>query len=589
MRRIAAIFFISAFAQSWADTQDYIRAGILLIKSDVVYFNVGEKESVSPGETFELYYDERLVATGKIGWADKNISRSEPLDSSIVAQLEVYRPLTAKIRLLVPSTSRGGHLNIPMFAEPHLEPATIATSEDMMIARLIHRGLVTRESSGNIVPDLCGDYEIRDLTYTFYLRSDAKFHSGKPIQSSDVLYSIEQLALASRLTDFSCFVLEIRGAREFRNRMRNEIAGIFIIDSKTISITLERSFPSFEEYLAGPAGYIIPRPGMVASGAGIVGAGPYKIKWHNSEAVVLEPFEVSAEYAFLDSLRFLKHSRIDEAGLSFELGRLDIMNLLGENPPKFVSKGNFTSYSINTNVYVILGINGEGSFRANQNFGRAISFLLDRGTLIRVILGGSASQPDYAIPGRPDKRIALSPPFMPDSADYYFDIAKHLPKSVSLYTDSRFPVLANIARYLIGQLQKQGIRVVERKVDLRWIEPSTARSDLDLYLTYHFAVSENPDCVLYPLLSNTLSGETNYLYNVDEVFQTFLENLHAETNLDKRDSIAEGLVKAMVNDAPLVMLFQPHLTSIIKGDIGGILQNPAGYVDLRRAFIEAGK
>jgi peptide/nickel transport system substrate-binding protein len=571
-----------------ADTQDYIRANVILVRSDVAYFNVGQRDGVAPGETFEIYYDERMVATGKIAWVDRDIAKTEPLDSSIFVELSTFRPLSAKIRLIVPTASRGGHIDLPIFSEPNLEPAAISTPDDMMIARLIHRGLVTREGSGRIVPDLCGDYEIRDLTYTFYIKPEARFHNGEPVEASDILFSLEQLALASRLTPQSSFVLEIKGAEEFRDRLKNEIAGVFIIDKKTVSITLKRPFPSFEDYLAGPAGYVLPRPGIASNGSGIMGAGSYRVKWRNADGIALEPVADAGD-TYLDSLRFLRFGRVDEAGLAFELGRLDIISLLGQAPPKFVSKGNYTSLNGNTDAFVVLGINNLRGLQSDENFGRALSFLLDRGSLVRVILGGSGSMPIYQIPGRPDMSLDLSLPFAPDSAEYYFGRVGKMPSSLMMFVDARFPALTNVARYLAGQLQNIGIKVVDRMVDMQWIEESSARSDLDLYLTCYIPAAGTPDCVFYPLLSESLAGQTNFLYYRDPAFQTFLGDIRAEVNPDKRDNITHGLLQTVVNNPPLVFLYRPHLTTILKTDIAGVVQQPQGFVDLRGAYIETGK
>jgi ABC-type transport system substrate-binding protein len=236
-----------------------------------------------------------------------------------------------------------------------------------------------------------------------------------------------------------------------------------------------------------------------------------------------------------------------------------------------------------------LGLNCARGYQADGKFGKALSFLLDRETLIRVILGGSGEPPTYEIPGRPDLALDLAQPFMPDSAEYYLDAVAGPPRSVNLYVDSRYPILANVSRYLVGQLQKQGIKVVERRVDFQWVEESSARTDLDLYLTCYIPVAANPECVFYPLLDDGLSGETNFLNFNDEAIQAFLDRLHSEAAPDKRDNLTRGLVQAITTEPPVIFLYKPYLTTIAKDDVGGAEQDPMGYVDLRRAFIETGK
>ena len=204
-----------------ADTQDYIKCDILYKIPNILYFNVGSSDGVVPGEEFEVYYDERIVAQGKIDWADKNISRSAELDSNTFADIYYYDELSAKIRLYRAISNKGGYLTIPYFTELELEPWSIDTPDEKMVARLIHRGLMSRDKDGFIIPDLANEYEVRGLTYTFYLDNEAVFHSGKPVEATDVAYSIEQLAKSSKLTPASSYVLAIRGAREFRHGARS--------------------------------------------------------------------------------------------------------------------------------------------------------------------------------------------------------------------------------------------------------------------------------------------------------------------------------------------------------------------------------
>ncbi len=586
---ILLLFCLSIGKILLADTQDYIKCDIVYKKPNVVYFSAGTEDGVTPGENFEIYYDQRIIATGRIAWSDRNISRSEEIDSSLFSLIYYSDDLSAKIRLYVAPSAKGGFLNIPYFSDLNLEPSSIDTPDDKMVSRLIHRGLLTRNGDGSIVPDLCGTFEVRDLTYTFYISPDARFHSGRPVESSDVLYSIQQLARSSRLTPASCFVLEIRGAEEYRHGNRNEIPGIFLIDKKTISITLRRSFPAFEDYLAGPAGYIIPRPGLAQPGGYVIGAGQYKIKWRNSRELALEPFEQSGKSAYLDSLIFLKFSSAEEAALSLELGNLDLVSILGEPPPRIFSNREITSSISQTNNCAILGVNSKRKFQKGSRFSKALSFQLDRETIIRVLLGSSARMPESPVPGFRDLDIDSDYSAFPDSADYYFNTIDKLPRAATLYIDSRFPALNKIAGYISGQLQNRGVKITEKKADLSTLDEERIMSDLDLYLTYYNPVSHDPDCLLYPLYSYRLAGQTNFLYYDDEAFQAFLEKFRPETDPGRRRSVSLGLSKALSIEPPAIILYQPHLTLISKSDIGGLKPTPEGYIDLRGAHIGSGK
>jgi ABC-type transport system substrate-binding protein len=454
-----------------------------------------------------------------------------------------------------------------------------------MVGRLIHRGLLTR-NQGSIVGDLAGTYEVRDLTYTFYIDPEAVFHSGKPVEAADVAYSLEKLARASRLTAASSFVLAIRGAREFRHSAVSEIAGVFLIDKKTVSITLNNPFPAFEDYLAGPGGYIVPKPGITTTGGNTIGAGPYKIKRRDLNSLTLVPVDKDAGEVFLDSLNFTRFNNTEEAALSMELGRLDIIPVLGESLPKFISASSYTSLTGKTLCSVVLGFNGEREYQKESFFSRAVSFLIDRESIIRVILGGSAALPEGPVPGFEDAPILYDFFLIPDSVSYYLSRIKNPPENITLYVDSRYPVLSKVSRYVAGQLGGRGINVSEKKVDFSYLEETRVKSELDMYLSYYDPVSDNPDCILYPLFNYGLAGHSNYLFYNDRPFQSFLGNLRIETDPERRQMLSYGLIQSLANEPPAITLYEPYLIIIAKPDISGLKNTEEGYIDLRGAFIE---
>ncbi|UCC80848.1 MAG: ABC transporter substrate-binding protein [Candidatus Zixiibacteriota bacterium] len=583
---ICCLAAILSFGLSYADTQDYIKCSVIHKTPNVIYFDAGSSDGVVPGEEFEVYYDERVVARGKIEWSDRNISRSTELSSAVFADIYYYDDLTAKIRLYVAISNKGGSLVIPYFSELGLGPSTIDTPDEKMVARLIHRGLFTRDQNGFVVSDLASVYEVRGLTYTFYIDPDAVFHSGKPVEAADVAYSLEQLAKSTKLTPGSSFVLAVRGAREFRYGTTGEIAGVFLIDKKTISITLNKPFPAFIDYLAGPGGYIIPKPGIIPTGGNVIGAGPYKIKWRDLNSIALEPFDRELSEVYLDSLIFLRFNNAEEAALSMELGRLDLIPILGEPLPKFISSSSHTSLTGKTFCPVLLGFNGDRDYQKDSNFSRALSFLIDRESIVRVILGGSAALPDTPLPGFDETSVNYDYALIPDSVDFYMNRISKMPEKIIFYVDSRYSILSKVSRYISGQLSSRGIKVTERKVDFSYLDENRVKSELDMYLGYYNPVCENPDCMLYPLYNFGLSGHTNYLYYRDNAFQSFLDNLRSETDPERRNMLSYGLAQSLAYEPPAIILYEPYLMVISKTDISGIKATGEGYIDLRGAFIE---
>lgn len=569
---------------AFADTQDYIKGRVVLLKSNQLYFDLGQKDGVTSGQPFEIYDGKDVVASGKIAWADNDISKSDILDKKLIAGLRQPDRLTVKVRMYVAQTGTGGFLDVACFNEPHLEPASIMTPDDLMISRLIYRGLLTKDSDGTVVPDLAADYEIRDLTYTFYLRPDIVTHSGKTLTAYDIAYSLERLASSDKLTNYTCFAMEISGADRYRHDISNEISGILVIDSYTISITLKEPFPLFEEYLAGPGGYIIPRPGPISTNGMIDGTGIYRIKWRNADMLALEPVENAEYLPSLDSIRFVRFTSPEEASLAMEMGKVDIIPSIGTPLPRMHSQAEFVSTSAPSNGFAVLGINCARDFQRNENLGRALSFLIDRDAIIRVIMAGSASKPIFEIADK-QEGIPLYPQLSEDSARIYLDSIGSAPRTLTLFIDSSYPILAKVARYIEGQLSRVKVKAVEKIIDFRTLDENTAVKAMDLYLTYYLPPCDDRDCVLGPLFNADLSGQTNYLFFKDNAIQTFLKSLQSEADPDRRDNLSLGVAQTVINHPAAVFLYRPNDAYVARSNISGISLYGTGCIDLRRATV----
>lgn len=87
----------------------------------------------------------------------------------------------------------GGTLTEGIVGTPRFVNPLLAVSDaDRDLSALIYSGLMKRNQSGEMVPDLAENYEVSPdgLTYTFHINPTATFHDGTPVTADDVLYTI---------------------------------------------------------------------------------------------------------------------------------------------------------------------------------------------------------------------------------------------------------------------------------------------------------------------------------------------------------------------------------------------------------------
>jgi peptide/nickel transport system substrate-binding protein len=156
-----------------------------------------------------------------------------------------------------------------------IDPAKISDYTDYMAAVNLYDGLVSVDSSGNIIPELAESWTVSDdakeVTYT--LSANAKFADGSPVEASDVVYTVERLL-------------------RINQGPANLFAGVLspgsvtAVDARTVKFTLAKTFAPFLTTV--PAILILNEELVTANEGGddgqtwlannVAGAGAYSLK-----------------------------------------------------------------------------------------------------------------------------------------------------------------------------------------------------------------------------------------------------------------------------------------------------------------------
>ncbi|MBI2853063.1 MAG: peptide ABC transporter substrate-binding protein [Chloroflexi bacterium] len=198
--------------------------------------------------------------------------------------------------------------NDPSTLDPHLTGDT--ASAEIVVE--VYGGLVTLDTDLEVVPDLAERWTISAdrKTYTFTLRRNAKFHSGKAVTANDVKWSLERAAdPKTESTTVDTYMGDIVGVKDKLIGKASEISGVKVIDERTIEITIDAPKSYFLAKLTYPTAFVLDRENVQSGPEWFKkpnGTGPFKLKEYKpGELIVLERF---ADYhlgaAKLNSVRF---------------------------------------------------------------------------------------------------------------------------------------------------------------------------------------------------------------------------------------------------------------------------------------------
>jgi oligopeptide transport system substrate-binding protein len=192
----------------------------------------------------------------------------------------------------VPATLRTPLGGEPPTIDPYF--ATDFSSGDLTF--LLYTTLVGFDSRGNLIAEGARSWDAspNGLIYTFHLRDNVSFHSGRKVTAADWKWSFERMADPALKTSVADVVLAGVAGFEARQQGASELAGVKAIDPLTLQITLNSAARGgFLNRLAYYAAVVLDRD-VVEKGGNVwyektdAGSGPFALKeWVHNDHVTL--------------------------------------------------------------------------------------------------------------------------------------------------------------------------------------------------------------------------------------------------------------------------------------------------------------
>ena len=159
-------------------------------------------------------------------------------------------------------TTEGGTL-VRLWADPPtLDPHLSTDTTSATIIVEVFGGLVTIDQDLKIVGDLAETWEKspNNMSYTFYLRKDAKFHDGKSVTAHDVKWSLERATdPQTRSPVVDQYLGDIIGVRDKLEGKVTELKGVQVLDDHTLKIDIDAPKSYFLAKLTYPTGFVLDR------------------------------------------------------------------------------------------------------------------------------------------------------------------------------------------------------------------------------------------------------------------------------------------------------------------------------------------
>ncbi|RMF84823.1 MAG: ABC transporter substrate-binding protein [Nitrospinota bacterium] len=507
-----------------------------------------------------------------------------------------------------PSSQFGGVYRRPLNNNPpSLDPARTADIYAYTVVNQLFDGLVQFDSHLNPVPAIAGFWEasVDGLTWTFYLRKDAKFHNGRGITADDFVYSLSRILQPETRSPVAEFFQYIKGAEEVMAGKTSRVEGLKALDPYTLQITLEEPYTPFLSILAMANAKVVPREEVERLGERFasqpVGSGPFRfVRWDQNEQIVLQAYEKYYEgRPFLDQVVF-KIGKQDVENLDeFLRGNLEEAAVPSMKREEINRNPRYRSYlhlRKPTLHLLYIGFNNRKAPFTNPKVRQAFNYAINMEEIIREIRkGGSVVAKGVLPPGMPG--------YNPNLQAYYYNPkrARQLLAEAGYPNGEGLPVIdlwfatheksarAELEAYR-QYLADIGVRVeIHQAPNWKTFKKMLQAGQPSMFRLAWYADIPDPDNFFFPLLYS--QSKTNRTFYHNPQVDQFMEEARRETDYLRRVQLYRTMEQLVVNDAPWIsqhhkvfeFLYQPYVRGVEINSLG------APYIPMKKIWLERPK
>lgn len=223
-----------------------------------------------------------------------------------------------------------------------LDPGRVQDVDTSGLLQDVYEGLVSYNEQNELVGQLAESWEVSPdgKTYTFTLRSNAKFHNGDPVTAADVVWTLNRNASkAVNSPTAEAYLGDIEGFAAVYEGKAEAMSGVKALDDRRVEIRIVAPRAYFLGKLAYPVAHVLRSTAVknveIKSPEESVGTGPFRLAAYTpDQEVELAAFE--DYYLGAPKVKQLRRPVIKDPSTrlsKFRNGELDTLNLERQDIP----------------------------------------------------------------------------------------------------------------------------------------------------------------------------------------------------------------------------------------------------------------
>ena len=443
-------------------------------------------------------------------------------------------------------------------------------------------------ASGGLVAALASRWSVSEdgLTFRFVIRSDARFHNGRAVVASDVIYSFTRLLDPASASPRPWILTPVDGADQFRSGTADNVEGFTAEGDSVVIIRLKEPYAPFLVQLTMTAASIVPREEVERNGEDMfgqapVGSGPFRfVSWQHDSRIVLERDESAPVPDSGLAVKKLEFEVVPNISVAYEKYRAGELDLLDQLPPGHVG---LVRKRIPEQLHVWPGLSvrymgfnlTREPFASNSRLRQAFNLAINKQAIVDVLGEGVDVTSAGAVPpGLPGHNSTLDGyPYDPERASKLLSEAGYpegegLPELTLLYNND--PVDRRVAVFVQACLGEIGVRL--KLKNLEWAAFLAAVRAGEAGIFRGSWVGDFPDAhnFLYTLFHSSNWGDAgNYSRFSSTEVDSLLDLAARVVDMDCRARLYCQVESVISKETPWIFLYHPGQVALLRPEWGG--------------------
>lgn len=474
-----------------------------------------------------------------------------------------------------------------------IDPTLIYDLEGKRVIDDLFAGLVDYDNSNNPIPGLAEKWTISPdgKTYTFYLRDNLHFSDGSALTANDVVNTFHRLADPKNNAGYSYLLKNVvNGEKVILGKLPVNKLGIKVKNSNEIIIDLVRPNSNWLKILTLPCFFVVKTSIIDKYGvhwlepANIVTSGAYTLTSNvtNGEIKLKKNnFYYDANNVKFDNVIFQTQANRSSEFNAYRSDNLDITSSV----PMDLSEDIKSEYSAQfkrgqDEALVFYDFNNNDPIlKNNLKLRKALSIAIDRETLVNKIINDEKRSPLYS----------TTTPTIDDGkySDIGYDWQK-LPRieqinlARKLYNEAGYseshPLTVTITyntdegnkkrTLAIASMWEDVLAIKVNVINQEWKTFLQTRHKGDYQIARDGANADYNSVEAYAQMYVCKSPQNNSHY-CNPIYDKLVAQAEVTTDEEKRESLYKKALTMALNDYPIIPLYQPTYTRLVKPTVNG--------------------